>query len=83
MGPQIWTGDGSACVFLSVAYLSSRARWEADKKQYSHSCFAALEQDLRARGEISALLVVTLILQAKIATYCKDGTKVVLGSTLL
>lgn len=52
---QFWTGDGSSCIFVYIAYNPSGARWETDKKTYSHRLFEAVNQDLQQRGDITAI----------------------------
>jgi exonuclease III len=38
-----------------IAYNPSGARWETDKKTYSHRLFEAVNQDLQQRGDITAI----------------------------
>ena len=76
-GLQIWTGDGSTCVFLYAVYLPSGARWESDKRDYAHRLLKAVEQDLRERGDVISLMMGDLNLttaeSAMLTKWSKQG----------
>ena len=57
LGIQLWCGTGNSCIFLYAAYLPSGARWETEKRKYSHECLEAITEDIKQRGDIPAILL--------------------------